>query len=117
MVLNNNDRTVLKLARKMVMEWVSAPDHVKDALNAIIEGMPMNEIEPSMKKQLAKMAERIEDCAMEIEADRLEEAAYILKNALIYGEDSDIDGEIEPSEINEDEFIKLIDKQPQDINA
>jgi len=79
MNLTKNDRTVLKSARMMVMEWISAPDHIKDALNAIIDGMPINEIEPDMKKKLAKMANRIEERAIEIEADRLEEAAYIPK--------------------------------------
>ncbi len=117
MELTNNDRTVLKLARKMVMEWTSAPDHVKDALNAIIDGMPINEIEPSMRKQLAKMADRIEERSMDIEADRLEEAAYILKIVLLYGDCGEPVYEIDESDINTDEDVIFIDAQHLDIKA
>lgn len=87
MKLTKNDRTVIKSARAMVNEWTSAPEQIKKGIDAIIDGMPIHEIEPELKKELAKFADRIDEFAIEIDADRLEEAAYILKNVLIYGEE------------------------------
>ncbi|MBC8323694.1 MAG: hypothetical protein H8E70_09020 [Candidatus Marinimicrobia bacterium] len=87
MKLTNNDRTVLKSARTMVDEWTTAPEQIKNTIDAIIDGIPINDIDPKVKKDLAKFADRIEELSMEIEADRLEEAVYILKNVLIYGEE------------------------------
>jgi len=103
MELTNNDRKVLKSVRTLVMEWTSAPDHIKDAMNAIIDGMPITEIEPDMRRKLAKMADRLEERAIELDADRIEEAAYILKNVLIYGEEEPYT-EIDDSDISDEEL-------------
>lgn len=86
MEFTNRDRRILKEARKVVDIWQGMADETKDALNGIIEGLPVNDIDKSTKKKLITITKRIEEYAITIGAEALEEAVWALRTALEYGE-------------------------------
>jgi len=89
MEFTNRDRRILSEAKSVVDIWKGMADDTRDALNGIIEGLPISDIDKSTKKKLITIAERIEEYAITIGADALEEAAWALRISLEYGENWD----------------------------